>query len=119
MMKELIVQQTRETSHPKKAFKIAKVIFLDLGLSCADLFTDLFQALIFLGDSESRNYGFVSIFLIYFPAPFFLLLNIGLTRNGSIWKMILQTIFAFLLHPILLPLAYFRLIWKLYNNQEW
>jgi hypothetical protein len=99
--------------------KLAKLILVDVALSFGDLCTDLLQILILLSNAESRGYGFVSLLLIYYPAPLYLLCS-GMNQiNEPGWIRISRMFGKLVFHPFLLTLAYIKLIWKIYNNKDW
>ena len=99
--------------------KLAKLILWDLTLSCGDLCTDLLQILVLLSNEESRGHGFVALLLIYYPAPLHLF-GPGLNRSDEpIWIRVFRVVGKLVFHPFLLTLAYLKLIWKIYNNEDW
>ncbi len=102
----------------KMRTKLAKLILWDVTLSCGDLCTDLLQILVLLSHEESRGYGFVSLLLIYYPAPLHLLSSGLKRRDEPGWIKVLQVVGKLALHPFLLTFAYLKLIWRIYNNKE-
>ena len=99
--------------------KLAKLILWDVTLSCGDLCTDLLQILVLLSNEESRGHGFVALLLIYYPAPLHFF-GSGLNRNDEpVWIRVFRVVGKLVFHPFLLTFAYLKLIWKIYNKEDW
>ena len=110
-----------EQSIKKKTYQLAKLIFWDFGLTCSDLCADLIQVYVLLlgSDHQSRVYGFISLSIIYYPAPFYIASLNRTTENGFKAGFITQGVGKVVLYPLLLPIAHARCAWKLYKSEEW
>ena len=110
-----------EQSTKKNTYQLARLIFWDFGLTCSDLCADLIQVYVLLlgFDPQSRVYGFVSLSIIYYPAPFYIASLNRTPENGSKTGFIAQVVAKVVLYPLLLPIAHAKCAWKLYKSQEW